>query len=580
MSKSHVGELNLVYSALLKDATYAFPELKASFERDLERLLRHVEQRGIHVYMVDLPAVAKHLTRCLDIGQFSLSGLALTKSVPFKGPAPAFLGGLYQLIFDVTGKLKSDYNTEAIFFLRQILICSKKVELPCSADNVEDEIRDFVALDSTLPEPEGFWSAVSPTSQDAIAEYHGFRESAMYAARIREGYEGCKETSNPLLSIVMRNLDIVSGFLVSALGPYNPSEWSFKHGPGAISERTGKSNKYCWSNWSPRLENVYPIADYGFHSYSAWADRCYADSHLSRAGRRSPDLGSEEPESRLVAVPKTLTVPRLIAAEPSEHQWCQQNLWHYFCHRSKVTWLSEFVRFTDQTRNQELCVRGSRDGSLATVDLSAASDRVTCHAVGQMYRSNPPLLLALQATRTRVVRQEITKAVVEKTTLRKFSTMGSACTFPIESLMFLAITLSATLAVRRKEVSLQNILALKEEVAVFGDDIIVPSDSRALLFESLGVLHFKVNAAKSFWTGRFRESCGVDAMGGVTLTPAYLTGSNDNGPEHIASTVAVRNNFHGRFLLNTARQIATALQGVTIPLVAMDSGVFGLKTFV
>jgi hypothetical protein len=371
-----------------------------------------------------------------------------------------------------------------------------------------------------------------------------------------------------LVSTLLMNLDKISSFVATTLGRYDRTEWRFRHGPGAISERIGPTNKYCWSNWSNRLEVEYPIADCGFHNYCSWA-----------GSSRLEDIGSLEPASRLLAVPKTFTGPRLIAAEPSEHMWCQQNLWHYMASRVQDSWISDFVRFRDQSRNQHLCRRGSEDGSLATVDLSAASDRVTCHFVGQYFRSNPGLILALRSTRTRYLRQEINPRVESLVELRKFSTMGSACTFPIQSLAFLGICLAAVATKRGLKVSPRSIRALCGEVAVFGDDLIIPEDSRELLFQALEVLHFKVNVNKSFWTGRFRESCGVDAFMGESVTPAYWRNLCSSKPESIASTIEVRNNFYSKFLLRTSARIASTIPVTSVPSVAMNSGVCGLTSF-
>jgi hypothetical protein len=116
------------------------------------------------------------------------------------------------------------------------------------------------------------------------------------------------------------------------------------------------------------------------------------------------------------------------------------------------------------------------------------------------------------------------------------------------------------------------------QVAVYGDDIIVPVDSRELLVEALEVLDFKVNAQKSYWTGKFRESCGVDAYCGENITPAYWRTFNDGGPAALASTVETRNNFYKKFLLSAADRLAsTTPRG--IPTVHMSSGVFGFKSF-
>jgi len=387
MSKCHVRELSNVYKALFQDALATFPTLGAEFEKDLTRLEGLVERRGIRVYLVDLPAVCKHLDRCLAGGHYNPSGLPATSRVSNGVVIPKFLRGLYLMVFHETGSLREDCSTEAIFFLRQILSVGKKTVYPCSGRAVEDEVLEFVATDSQLPEPEQFWEASSPSDLVAPVPYQGFGNSQLLRDRI-DTYDALTRAE---LSIFLTNLDTVSGIVTTTLGPYRPADWRFRHGPGAISETTAICNKYSWRNWSEVLEMEYPLADCGFHNHASWADRC----------ENGVGIESTIPSSRLIAVPKTFTGPRLIAAEPSEHQWCQQNSWDYFSSRTRRSWLSRFVAFRDQSLNQSLCTEGSETGSLATVDLSAASDRVTCHVAGQFFRGNPGLLRALRASRTR-----------------------------------------------------------------------------------------------------------------------------------------------------------------------------------
>lgn len=588
MSNSHVKELCEVSKCIFKDALLAFPALGREFERDLTRLLRMAELRGVRLFTVDLPAVGRHLDRCLSNGQYKPSALPLTKRYTNGVVIPKFLRGLYLLVFEPSGRLKEGVSSEAILFLRQLLLLGKKVKLECPAANVDREVAEFVALDSALPKPEGFWDDASATSHDVSLTYRGFYESEYYARKVA----GLSNEGNLIqrqMSSFLANLDFVSRSVCTTLGSYDPDEWCFRHGPGAISEVTGHTNKYTWRNWSDRLENVYPIADYGFYSYSSWAGSTPHGDVLGRPvrlparperGSGSPvpwEIGSDEPFSRLVAVPKDFTKPRLIAAEPSEHMWCQQNIWHFMCERVGDSWIGRSVRFRDQSHNQELCIRGSIDDSMVTLDLSAASDRVTCHAVGQMFRCNAPLLLALQATRTRFLRQTITQDVPEVVVLRKFSTMGNACTFPVESLLFFSIAVAAILTVRKVTPTKEAIKDAATEVAVFGDDIVAPKDSRELLKRALVVLDFKVNVDKSYEAGRFRESCGVDAYAGANVTPTYLRSLASGSPEAIASVLETCNHFYQRWFLNVAQYLASTLP-VEFPLVAMDSGVSGLKS--
>lgn len=572
MSKRHVRELSNVYVCIFADATYAFPTLKEEFERDLIRLQSIVKQRGLPVFLVDLPAVGKHLDRCLANGEYKLSGLPLTKRFSNRVPIPKFLRGLYLLVFNEDGSLKKDLNHEAILFLRQILFAAKKMAIDCGPERTEDEVLEFVQVDGLLPIPDGFWNQPTADLTDVSTTYSGWSNSIHYRSKIAD--MDCVAKRNSMTSF-LSVLDTVSNIVGASLGLFHFQDYRFRHGPGAISESTSIVNKYSWRNWSDRLESVFPIADCGFHNFPSWA---------ASVSNRLLDvvdptfIGSLDPCARMVAVPKTYTRPRLIAAEPSEHQWCQQNIWHYFRTNTEKTWISAFVRFTDQSLNQDLCVEGSRSGSLATVDLSAASDRVTCHAVGQMFRVNPRLLLALRATRTRYVRQNLTKRSPGLIELRKFSTMGSACTFPVESIIFLSIALASILTVRRLPVNLRSIRSLSGEVSVFGDDLVVPNDSRELLFDALELLDFKVNTDKSYWTGRFRESCGVDAFDGVDVTPIFWRSLPKSNPESIASTVSVRNNFYSKFFLSTAAYLASTIRKANLPSISMDSGVCGFKS--
>lgn len=563
MSKCHVGELSEVYEALFKDASSTFPALSAEFERDLNRLRVIVGSRGIRVYLEYLPAVGKHFDRCLSVGQYDPPGLPLTKRRSGGELAPKFLGGLFLLVFHDDGSLREDCNVEAVFFIRQILFAAKKAAYPCSYASVVDSVKDLVETDIALPEPEQFWKAESPLELKKPQPYLGFGKSRLLKTRVTT----LSPEKRDEMSIFLINLDMVSRLITTTLGSYDPSEWRFKHGPGAIAERTGPTNKYCWENWSNVLDSEYPVADYGYHSYSSWAGVLGSESSIR----------GESPCSRLVAVPKSFSGPRLIAAEPSEHQWCQQSLWHYFRVRTERSWLSSFVQFQDQTSNQDLCTKGSVDGLLSTVDLSSASDRVTPHVVGNFFRSQDRLLRCLRATRTRFLSQDLTDKVSPLIELRKFSTMGSACTFPVQTLIFLGIAIASVLTKRKNAPTLENVRTLAGEVAVFGDDIVIPTDSRELFVSALEVLYFKVNTNKSYWSGNFRESCGVDAFRGVNVTPAYWRAPYDSSPESLAMTIEVSNNFYKKFLLNTSERIASTLPN-GVPQVAMASGVNGCLT--
>lgn len=560
-AKSHVDELSQIWALLVKDACQIYPTLEVEFERDLIRLHAMVEARGIRLFLADLPAIGKHFDRCLADGEYNRSELPLTGRYSNRVVIPKFLRGLYLLVFNPDGSLRKTPDTEAIFFLRQLFYVGKKVVFPCPDHAVDDAVKDFVDIEAALPELDKFWSSTGPALEEDV-HWVASRRSV-------ELFQGARSESgvlNPGLDEFAAMFDKVSNIVSSTLGVYNPEHWNFRHGPGAISETVGPTNKYSWTNWSDTLESVYPISEYGFHSYSAWAH-----------GVSSRSISSHEPKSRLISVPKTFKGPRLIAAEPSEHQWCQQNIWHFMRSRVESSWIGEFAKFGDQTFSQGLCLKGSLEGELATLDLSSASDRLTCALVAQMFRSNTSLLLALRATRTRRITQLVNRKLPSELVLKKFSTMGSACTFPVQTLVFLTVAIAATLVKRKLNASVENIRSLAGTVSVFGDDIIVPVECRELVVSALEALCLKVNTSKSFWNGKFRESCGTDAYAGVDVTPVYWKGPNDGKPASLSRTVDTRNNFYKKWLLNVADYLESTLPRQLPVVGARGAGIGGLQ---
>lgn len=555
MSKSDVSVLGL-YQGIFQDAACAFPELEQELSKDYSSLRRAVETRGLRVLTIDLCAVAKHFDRCLAAGSYESPGLPLTKRICATNQAPRFLGGLVLRVFNRDGRLKDDPCIEAIFFIRQIYLFCKKAAYPCAQDNINREVRRLLEHDQTLPQPSKSWD-----SESGEIVSGGFSSTTLQPLPVTDA-DFCRRKARSLLWI----LDRVSSILTSTLGSYDPRDWRFRHGPGAVSEGSRYLNKYCWESWEPNLESEYPFADYGFHSFASWA----------RSVQHDKLQGENLVASRLVAVPKTVDTPRLIAAEPMSKQWCQQNLLDYFVSRTDATWISKFIRFDDQTQNQRMCVDGSLRGDLCTIDLSAASDSVSCEFVGNLFRKNPTLLRALRAVRTRHLSQDLDESQPAITCLRKYSMMGSAVTFPIESIGFLAICLAGVLYSRNQRVSVRSIKALIGEVSVFGDDLIIPKESWDDVTYLLEICDFKVNRSKSFSEGNFRESCGVDAFNGRSITPVYWRGPYTSEPESVESLIELHNHLYSRWLMKTSERLSRQLRD--FPSVAVDSGAIGLHS--
>jgi hypothetical protein len=141
--------------------------------------------------------------------------------------------------------------------------------------------------------------------------------------------------------------------------------------------------------------------------------------------------------------------------------------------------------------------------------------------------------------------------------MKKFAPMGSAVTFPVQSLVFLLLTVYAVRLFDGKEGHLRGLKESFGEVTVFGDDIIAPSRAINAITWVLTQCGLKVNTEKTFSEGNFRESCGMDAFKGYDVTPAYILGQYDDSPSSMATTIEQSNNFHLRGLWRAADLIVS-----------------------
>lgn len=202
----------------------------------------------------------------------------------------------------------------------------------------------------------------------------------------------------------------------------------------------------------------------------------------------------------LFTVPKNADIDRCACKEPDINMFLQKGVGNHIRRR--------LLRFgqnlNDQSINRSLARQGSFDGSLATIDLSSASDTINTVVVRALLPSE--WFEYLNDIRSHSVR-------IDEETFRTamFSSMGNGFTFELESLLFWS--LMKTVSYFRGN---------RGAVSVYGDDLIVPSEDYETYLWVLGQFGFLPNAKKSFGTGLFRESCGGHYLAGEDVTPFYL----------------------------------------------------------
>lgn len=350
------------------------------------------------------------------------------------------------------------------------------------------------------------------------------------------------------LRAVKRVVSLVFGPLLSNLDErIYQGDLVPKHGGGATADRKVGNEKWEQDEWTERLETLFPYVEYVLPNARFWEHgqpgsfpSPYDSVQTTPVRYLSP---WDERPAKMVSVPKTHSTPRLIAEEPTCMQYVQQAIARplmSLIERDRVA--SWFTGFEQQWPNQAMAQIGSEDGSLATLDLSEASDRVGNWIVEVLFEDFPWFVEAIQATRSRTIQLPSGEVFP----LRKFASMGSAMTFPIEAMVFTAITLEAVLRTDARPFTQRSIKSLRDVVRVYGDDIIVPTHCAETVIESLELFGLKVNRHKSFWSGEFRESCGKEYWKGhdVSITrfrkaaPASL-----RDVENIVSWVETRNLF-------------------------------------
>lgn len=509
--------------------------------RDLLEIARRVEEEGESFLTITLPSFAKDFERSLANGRIDSNlfrGFRSMRNKRGKQRIPAFLQGIVSLLFDrTTGDLYehppecAHYIATLVRAVRQICRTFSKLESQCTPARERASIEEFAHIEQILQSHK--------VLEDDRADF------------IRASH------------LIWSNM----------FSDFNPDQCSPKHGPGTTSDGITGNQKYRWRSWHDRLEIYFPFI--GFALPLGAAD----SKEFENVQYLSPE---EELPSKVYLVPKTMKAPRVIAAEPLAAQYVQQALRSYLYRKIEGNQLTgSRINFRDQSVNQRLAVTSSKDGSMATLDLSNASDRVMHDLAMCMFQSNPDLLGAIESCRTLYFKLPDGSILGPSV---KFASMGSALCFPVEAMYFYTICVIALL--RKLELPFDTISVRKvgKRIHVYGDDIIVPANMADVVCDHLQKYLCKVNVNKSFWTGKFRESCGVEAYDGELVTPTYIRQylpTNKHQHTEIISLVATANAFYLKGYWQTTRILLESIESVIgkLPIVDPDSPAVGRISF-
>jgi hypothetical protein len=534
-----------VTSTLLQLASTLLDDFTCLFEYDCTRdkitVLDRAQAEGVSFLTKTLPKFGVSFRESLDKGYYQ-------PVIGFKTDRrgrPLFFKGLLKYVFDLEKEnmpLLATPDIDAVELIHQYTTFFAKVEIPYTDDQLRIATEKYKALEAEYPDQLNW--------EDELA------------------------------SKVLDNAYCILGEL---LGGLDLIDIYPKHGPGAVGNKERYAEKFLFFP-DDRLNAIYPYADYfqtkGTRQLINGDIGVAVSSSKVRSRRRvAHDKIRDVGPARLCFVPKTAMGPREIQAEPKERQWIQQGqgqeLQRYLQSAAGL-YARGHVNFESQQINAGLALKGSVDGKWATIDWSNASRLVGTELVERLFPDH--VKRPLMASRTEYV--ELPDGEVIR--LREFAGMGSAVCFPIESVVFFALTVGTIAAVTgwpfRK---------CAKVTYVYGDDVIVPSKYANAVMEVGQRIGMQPSWHKCYWRSSgpsFRESCGCDAFAGKDITPVRLRTTPPSkalDTQKIVSWVAMGNFLHRKGYWHTAALARAVVTGVTrdVPIVPTDSGQFGFHTY-
>ena len=399
--KNLVNVVNGLVDAMFEDIAHTDLVTSECLIKTRYDMYHAFARRGLPFYTITMPACSKFLESFLETGEMKHERPPYHGGITKDDQRPRFMHSLWARISSDSGQLLAEPCPKSIFFLRQVYNLFKKLDMDCKQVYVDQAVKDWLHIENELPRSHQdtwdseipvwslrtghpLWSdtVVNKESKDLFAfsfkdEHRG--QLGSFNNWVRGAYNGISYSPDDPIWNMFRRL---CRHMCYQLGPIDTWSLRPKHGPGAVSER-GVIRKYEFNVWPRKLQNIFPADWFASHDLT---DRSVSD---------------KEPPARMCAVPKTQKGPRLIAAEPSAHQWIQGGIQRWLEDRVAASALGKSIDFRSQLPSRELAIEASSTGQFATVDLSSASDRLSTRLVECVFEGHPDLLDALHASRSR-----------------------------------------------------------------------------------------------------------------------------------------------------------------------------------
>jgi hypothetical protein len=569
--------------SLLNDYKRLNPGVKG-LERDLVTLEKRFENEGFGFLTKALPALDEALLLGLSSGKF-------TCPVGFKplkrGTIPRLASGMFSEVFDpFTGTLRETPDLGVLKCLHGMLRLFKKTLLTAEDEDIlhQKAVNEFYQCDeraSRVIIPDRHDHLIGRVCKILLNNLNSKEvENATYKhgpGAVFEGYKA-NEKFSALWKAVRSDSDLLRECGIYGTFTTSVADVSVPRTPSNFQRNIPDHEQ---SGTTPGGRCLRPTATYLLTKgeQAVLDDSCYAGKD---PGPKEEDSFESDRASgssaRLISVAKNSTSRRTITVEPLLRQYVQQGLNTLLRDSiSECRVLRNCIALTDQSKNQVLALEGSLLDNWATIDLKSASDLLSVSLVRSVFRHNARFLERMMECRS----SQVECSNQAPLALGKFAGMGNALTFPVQSICFAVVCIAAILDQAGRTPTYWNVRRASRCIRVYGDDIIIKREYAHQCVDWLHAVGLAVNGKKSFLEGNFKESCGVDAFGGVDITPLYVKHYPDlaaASPNVIAHFVELSNHMWMDCLYAAStwlkEQVEMAIRS-PLPLVSRSSGSFG-----
>lgn len=460
-SSCEIESIKDILLSLLRQCTITFDAYsETDYLKDSSEVVTRLKNEGVSFATRTLPRLAEGLFEYLEYGCGNYQGFALVAS-----KYPFFLKRLFRLVY------KKHPNVDAIAMIYQFSVAFKKLKGPYRNEELSSQLREFIDVDKEL-------SHIKYGEAENLILDH----ARMF---ITELFSDVQEDPNIFYENVIP-----------------------RPGPGATNTKRPHELRFKPAKIYKRVDEIFPVYDWFYHSYNQMA---WDIPHLRNLYKDVVD----ESTSRFKFVDKVVGKARGICIEENEVQFMQQGVKNFL-----YKWIETHpltagkINFSDQSINASLALKSSFSKEHATLDMKEASDRIPRNLVYELFKDVPILCDALMGLSTRIISFPI-EFGIEPINTFKYAPMGSGLCFPIMSLTHYALIKAILHLSMHSDDSIDDIF-------VYGDDIIVKSETAQAVFDWLPRFGMKFNVKKSFVKSHFRESCGTHAYNGVDITPVYF----------------------------------------------------------